>query len=479
MKNLIGNKWTDSSDGKKIEVLDPATGAVIDTVPASTVQDVELCVKEAKKGQKEWAKLPIHERGRILLKFKDLVYKDREELAQLLCAETGKPITEARNEMANVQIAIPAFVEAAKHMYGNVVEAGTEAGQEATIQMTVQQPLGVVVAIIPFNFPIDLFDQKVPSALIMGNAVIIKASSSNPLTLTKLTYLLRKAGVPAGAVQIIHGNGSVVGQALAANKDVELVTLTGSTAAGIQTMETASKHLAHVTLELGGNDAFILNEDGDVDKAVEEVVWGRLYNTGQVCCASKRFLIHNKVRKEFIEKLLKRVAKIKTGDPKDDATQIGCLISEHAAIEVEKQVNDTIALGAKLVCGGNRNGAFYDITILDDCTKDMPVMKDMEIFGPVISICGFDDLDEAVEIANSSIFGLCGCIFSENMTTAFDVASRLECGGAVINGASFYRSFEMPFGGWKHSGIGNEGVMSTLKELSHTKTIVLKNVLKK
>lgn len=478
MKNLIGNKWTDSSDGKKIEVTDPATGKVIDTVPASTLEDVETCVKEARKGQKEWAKLPIHERGRILLKFRDLVYKDREELAQLLCAETGKPITEARAEVANVQISVPAFVEAAKHMYGNVIPAGTEAGQENTLQMTIQQPIGVVVAIIPFNFPLDLFGQKVPSSLIMGNAVIVKASSSNPLTLTKLTYLLRKAGVPAGAIQIIHGRGEVVGEGLAANKGVNLVSLTGSTGAGMETMATASKNLAHVMLELGGNDAFILNEDGDVDKAVEEVVWGRLYNTGQVCCASKRFLIHNKVKDEFTKKMVERIKKIKLGDPKDDATELGCLISEGAAKGVEKQVNDIVAAGGKIVYGGTRNGAFYEPTVITDVTKDMPVMKDEEIFGPVIPICGFDDLDEAVEIANSSVFGLCGNIFSENMNTAFKVASELECGGAIINGASFYRSFEMPFGGWKHSGIGNEGVMTTLKEVSHTKTIVLKNVLK-
>ena len=478
MKNLIGNKWMDSSDGKKIEVIDPATNKLIDTVPASTIKDVDLCVQEAKKGQKEWAKVPVHERGKILLRFKDLVYKDREELARLLCEETGKPITEARNEIANIQISVPAFVEAAKHLYGNVVEPGTEAGQENTIQLTIQQPIGVVVAIIPFNFPIDLFGQKVPSSLMMGNAVIIKASSSNPLTLTKLTYLLRKAGVPAGAVQIIHGSGSTVGQALSAHKGVNLVSLTGSTAAGMETMATASKNLTHVMLELGGNDAFILNEDGDVDKAVEEMVWGRLYNTGQVCCASKRFLIHNKVKEEFTNKVIERIKRIKLGDPKDDATELGCLISESAAIEVERQVNETVKSGAKIIYGGKRNGAFYEPTVLTDVTRDMDVMKDMEIFGPVIPICGFDTIEEAVEIANQSSFGLCGNIFTENMNTAFKVSSELECGGAVINGASFYRSFEMPFGGWKHSGIGNEGVMTTLKEVSRTKTIVLKNILK-
>ena len=478
MKNLIGNKWADASNKKTVDVIDPATNEIIDTVPASTLDDIEECVKEARLAQKEWEKVPIHERGKILLRFKDLVYKEREELALLLCKETGKPITEARAEIANVQIAIPAFVEAAKHLYGNVIEPGCEAGQENTIQMTTYEPVGVVVAIIPFNFPVDLFDQKVPSSLMMGNSVIIKPSTSNPLTLTRLTYLLRKSGIPSGVVQVIHGRGSIVGQALCANSGVNLISLTGSTAAGKEAMSTASRNLSHVMLELGGNDAFILNSDGDVDKAVEEVIWGRFYNTGQVCCASKRFLIANSVKEEFTNKLIKRIQKIKLGDPKDETTELGCLISEKAAIEVEKQVNDTISLGAKLVYGGKRNGAFYEPTVLTDCTKDMPVMKDMEIFGPVVPICGFDDIDEAVKIANQSSFGLCGNIFSENMNTAFKVAKKLECGGAVINGASFYRSFEMPFGGYKSSGIGNEGVMTTLKEVSHTKTIVLKNVLK-
>lgn len=478
MKNLIGNKWLDSANKKTIDIIDPANGELIDTVPASTLDDVDACVEEARAAQKNWAEVPIHERGKILLRFKELVFKEREELAQLLCRETGKPIKEARAEIANVEIAIPAFVEAAKHLYGNVIEPGCEAGQEYTIQMTTYEPVGVIVAIIPFNFPVDLFCQKVPSSLMMGNSVIIKPSTENPLTLTRLAYLLRKAGVPSGVVQVIHGRGGLVGQALCANPKVNLISLTGSTAAGKEAMSTASRNLAHVMLELGGNDAFILNADGDVDKAVEEVMWGRFYNTGQVCCASKRFIIANSVKEEFTNKLIDRIKKIKLGDPKDENTELGCLISEKAAVQVEKQVNDTISLGAKLLYGGKRDGAFYEPTVLSDCTKDMPVMKDMEIFGPVVPICGFDDIEEAIEIANQSSFGLCGNIFSQNMNTAFKVAKRLECGGAVINGASFYRSFEMPFGGYKQSGIGNEGVMTTLKEVSHTKTIVLKNVLK-
>ena len=293
MRNLIGNKWTDSSNEEVIEIINPANKKFIDSIPNSTVDDVELAVSKAKAGQKVWASYPLHERVRILMKFKDLVHDDREKLSSLLSQETGKPIKEAVAEIENINISIPAFCEAAKHIYGSVIPAGSEPGQEATIQMTTRSPIGIIAAIIPFNFPIDLFGQKVPPALLMGNAIIVKPSTYNPLTITKLVYLLRKAGVPEGAVGVIHGEGKVVGQALARHKDVGLVSLTGSTAAGIETMTTCSKNLTHVMLELGGNDAFILAEDGDVDLAVEEVVWGRMYNTGQVCCASKRFLIHN------------------------------------------------------------------------------------------------------------------------------------------------------------------------------------------
>ena len=477
MKNLIGNKWLNASDGKTIDVINPATGVLIDTIPNSTLEDVDAAVIAAREGQKEWAKKPIHERSKILMNFAKLVEEEKDSLAQLLCQETGKPITEAIAEIANLQISVPAFVERAKHLYGEAIPAGQEIGQEKTIQITVQEPLGVVAAIIPFNFPCDLFGQKVPSALMMGNAVIVKPSTYNPLTLTKLVYLLIKAGVSIGAAEVLHGDGKTVGQGLAAHEGVDLVSLTGSTAAGMETMATCSKNLTHVMLELGGNDAFIFLEDGDMDLAVEETVWGRLYNTGQVCCASKRFLIHNSRKQEFIDRMVEKIKTLKQGNPMDPTTKIGCLINENAAIRVEEQVNQTVSEGAKIIIGGKRNGAFYEPTILDDVNETMEVAKDMEIFGPVISVIGFDDVEDAIRIANQSHYGLCGNVITKDMKKAFEVARKLEVGGAVINGSSFYRSFEMPFGGWKHSGIGNEGVLTTLKEMSHTKTIVLKNIL--
>ncbi len=478
MKSLIGNKWCDSSDGKVIEVYNPATNELIDTVPSLTKEDVERAIDYADAHQKDWEAKSVIERCEVLSRFAELVEENKDELAMLLSKETGKPIKEAYNEIANIQIGVPGYVEKVKHEYGNIVYRGTEKGQENTIQYTIQQPLGVVVAIIPFNFPSDIFINKVPPALLMGNAVILKPASVNPLTLTRYIELLVEAGVPAGIISVVHGSGSVVGKTLTSSKKVDMVSLTGSTAAGIDAAKNCADHCAHSSLELGGNDAFILCADGDMDLAIEETVWGRLYNTGQVCCASKRFLVENSVKDEFIRKMTDKINSLKQGNPQDMSTDIGCLVSEEAAIEVERQVQETIKAGATLVCGGKRNGAFYEPTILDNVTRDMEVAKDMEIFGPVIPVIGFDNLEEAIEIANKSIYGLSGSIITKDISKAIKVSEAMECGGFVINGASFFRSFEQPFGGWKYSGIGNEGIMTTLKEMSRTKTVILKNITK-
>ncbi len=478
MKSLIGGEWRDAKDGKTIEVINPATGELIDTVPSLSVEEVNEAVDIAYAAQKGWEAKSVVERCAILTKFAELVKRDADELAMTLSDETGKPIKEAIAEIANIQIGVPSYVEKVKHEYGNVVYRGTEAGQDFTIQYTIQQALGVVVAIIPFNFPSDIFINKVPPALLMGNSVILKPASVNPLTLTKYVALLAEAGVPEGVIEVVHGSGSVVGTALTSNPKVAMVSLTGSTEAGIDAMTKCAQHCAHSSMELGGNDAFIICEDGDLDLAVEETVWGRLYNTGQVCCASKRFLVQNSVKDEYIKRMVEKINTLKVGMPSDPTSDIGCLISEAAAIEVEKQVNATVAAGAKIVIGGKRKGAFYQPTILDNVTKDMDVAKDMEIFGPVISVIGFDTIEEAIEIANSSKFGLSGSIITNDMKKAFKVSEQMESGGFVINGASFFRSFEQPFGGWKYSGIGNEGIMTTLKEMSRTKTVILKNVMK-
>ena len=477
MKNLIGYDWKESSNGNIIEVVNPATQELIDTVPNVSMEDVDISVEVAEKEQKEWEKVPLHERADILYKFVSLVEENKDRLAKLLSSETGKPIKEAIAEIANVKIGATAFIERAKHLYDTSIPSGQESGQEKTMQITKRYPLGVIAAIIPFNFPSDLFCQKIPPALLMGNSVIVKLSNYNPLTLIEYTKLMIEAGVPAGVIQVLTGDGPTVGQALAGHPGVHLVSLTGSTGAGIQTMGTASKNLTHIMLELGGNDAFIFLEDGDMDLAVKETIWGRLYNGGQVCCASKRFLIHNSRKQEFINRMKEVINSLKVGDPSQMDTDMGPLININAAKRVEEQVNSLVEKGATIICGGKREDAYYYPTILDNVTRDMEVAKDMEIFGPVISVIGFDTVEEAIEIANQSSYGLCGCVITKDYSLGMKIADRLECGGAIVNGASFYRSFEMPFGGWKHSGIGNEGVLTTLQEMSRLKTIILKNIL--
>ncbi len=477
MKMIIDGKAVDASDNKVIEVLNPATGKVIDTVPEATAEDLETAVAAAKAAQKIWAKVPVYERVEIMMKFISLVEQDKETLARTLSDETGKPIKEARAEIGNISIAFKAFSEKAKHLYGEVVPAGLEAGQDKNILFTQREPIGVVVCVIPFNFPCDLFDQKVAPALLSGNAAIVKPSTDNPLTLCKLTALMNEAGVTPGAIEVLTGRGSVIGTPLCSHPDVHLVTLTGSTEVGIETAKAVADNLTHTALELGGNDAFIVLEDADVDLATDELLWGRMYNTGQVCCASKRFLVHKSRVEEFTTKAVAKISAIKCGMPSDEASQMGCLISEKAAIGVEEQVNRVVEQGGTIVLGGKRNGAFYEPTVIANVPKSADVAKDVEIFGPVVPIVAFETTEEAVEIANASKFGLCGCVFSKDMKKAFAVANALECGGAVINGASFFRSFEMPFGGYKFSGIGTEGVMSTFNEMTRTKSVVLKNIL--
>lgn len=477
MKMFIDGKAVDSSDGATIDVTNPATGELVDTVPAATAEDVARAVQCAKAAQVEWNKVPVWKRAEYMMAFLDLVERDKEKLARTLSEETGKPITEARAEIGNIPIAFKAFSERAKHLYDEVIPAGIEQGQDTTLLITRREPLGVVAAVIPFNFPCDLFDQKVAPALLSGNAVIVKPSTDNPLTLCMLTALLGEAGVTPGAAQIVTGRGSVVGHELTSNPDVDLVTLTGSTEVGIETAEVCAKTLTHTALELGGNDAFIVMDDADLDLAADEVLWGRMYNTGQVCCASKRFLVQESVADEFAQKVVDRVSKIKTGMPSEDSTELGCLISEKAAKKVEEQIQLTVQQGGKIVLGGGRDGAFIEPTVIVDVPKTADVAIDMEIFGPVVPIIKFKDEAEAIEIANASMFGLSGCIFSRDQKLCARVATQLECGGVVINGASFYRSFEQPFGGYKYSGIGTEGVMSTFDEMTHTKSIILKNIL--
>ena len=457
MKMIINGKQVDASDKSVMEIVNPYTGKIIDTVPNATEKDVDTAVKSAHKAFPAWAEVPLTQKVDLLKKFLDLVDANKQDLAMTLCKETGKPITQALAEIGNIRIGFEGFMERAKHIYGEVIPFGQEAGNDKTLQFTLREPVGVVAAIIPFNFPCDLFDQKVAPSLLAGNTVVVKPPHQNPLTLIKLVDLLHQAGVPKNVIHVVTGEGPKSGNALASHPLVHKITFTGSTAVGVKTYMNAASHLAHISLELGGNDAFIVLNDADLDLAVEEMVWGRMYNNGQVCCASKRFLVHKDVVDKFVSKAKARLNKLVVGDPTKKNTEMSCLVTEAAAKTVEQQIKNVVAQGGKLVCGGKRKGAYIPPTIITNIPKTADVAKDDEIFGPVVSVIPFSTVKEAIQIANASNYGLCGCVFTQNIKTAFNVVKQLECGGTVINGASFFRSFEMPFGGYKFSGIGTEG----------------------
>lgn len=477
MQMIIDGKRVDASDRGVIRILNPATQEFIDTVPKATASDVYQAIDAAQAGKRIWANTPTHERVRILSRCADAIEEHLEDLAQSLSREMGKIIQEARGEIRVSAQTIRGYAEAAAHHYGKTL-TDSQKGIEKDILFTRHEPLGVVACITPFNYPVLLVAHKMAAALATGNAVIVKPASDNPLTLIKLVALCLEQGIPGNVLQIITGSGEVVGKILAESPKVNAISLTGSTEVGISLAETGAKTLKRVFLELGGNDPFIVLDDADISKAIAAAVEGRLENAGQTCCSSKRFLIHESIHDVFIKKLLEALSKIKHGSPQDDETEYGCLINGNAAQKVELQIQKTIEQGAKLICGGHAyNIAYFEPTILDDVTLDMDIAKDMEVFGPVFPIITFKTDEDAVKIANASRFGLQAGIMTKSVDRAMRIAANLQCGAVVINGSGNYRHIEQPFGGYKMSGFGREGISGTLAEMTQEKTYVLKDVL--
>ena len=459
MQMLIGGRWTDASDGSVIQVVNSATQAPLDTIPQATQEDVQRALKQAQQGRLLWAGTPVHERCRILYRCADTIDAHREELARSLSTEMGKIIRESRSEIRVCAQIFRGFAEAAAHHYGKTL-TDAPIGTEKDILFTRHEPLGVIACISPFNYPVELASQKIAAALAAGNAVIVKPATDNPLPLIRLIGLCAQAGL------------------LAESPLVAAISLTGSTEVGLAVAQKAMKSLKRVFLELGGNDPFIVLDDANLERSVQAAVSGRIQNCGQTCCSPKRFLVHESVHDAFVAGLMEAFTQLHHGSPLDERTDVGCLISPRAAMEVERQVRHTIEQGAALVCGGHAyDSTYFEPTVLDGVTSEMDAARDMEIFGPVFPIMTFRSDAEAVELANATSYGLQGGVMSRSMERAMQVASALHCGGVAINASGNYRHFEQPFGGWKMSGLGREGVSVTLSEMSQEKTYILKNVL--
>ena len=477
MKMIIKGAHRDARNGKVVEVFDSCTGALIDTVPDATKEDVEEIINAAQTGKKIWGETPLFERCEILKKFADMMVAKTEEIAALESKETGRPLARCMGDVPAAANTFRRFADAAQHRYGEVMPL-SEKGFQNDVTFTMHEPLGVMACILPFNHPISLYSNKIAPALAAGNAVIVKPPSDDPLVCIVITELLLEAGVPGEALQLVTGRGSTVGDWLVGNHGIDAVSFTGSTDIGKHILEVGASYLHRTFLEMGGNDALIIAEDADMDTAVGAAAVGRLVHSGQICISPKRILVARSIKDEFLKRVIEKVDSVSQHtDLKDPAMIMSCLINEKAVQQVEEQIAKTVEQGAKIVYSKEKTGTFMYPTVLDGVTKDMDIAKDMEVFGPVIPIIAFDTIEEAVEIANASMYGLMAGVISNDYKTGLKVATKLQSGGVVYNGSGLYRTDEMPFGGYKASGIGREGIACALEEMTQIKTIVMKGVL--
>ncbi len=478
MGMLLNGQQSPSISGEEFAVRNPASGEIIAYVPRCNAQDVERAIELAIKGRTVMERLPAHRRSDILGKTAIEIGRRHEELSQLLSRENGKTIRQCRFEMIATQRLFVDFAEEAKRIRGAYLPMDAVPGLENMVAYTVRHPVGIVVGIIPFNYPAELFAHKIPGAIAGGNSVIVKLPELCPLTVLRIGEIMLESGMPPEGMQMLTGFPADMGDALLTHPEVRMVSFTGSVGAAKYIAGKAAGTLKRTAFELGGTDVMIVLEDANLAGAAEAVVQGRLTNgAGQICCAVKRVLVQESVYDKFLSLLLERSGKINMGDPSLDETDLGPLITADAAAKVHSEVSKSIEMGAKCLLGGGREGlSFYKPTVLVDVTPDMPVMCD-EVFGPVAPIYTFKDIAGAIAIANDSPYGLQASVFSENINNALKVAHRLEVGGVVINGPGAFRPGNVPFGGFKQSGNGRESITDTIREMTEEKAIVINGAL--
>ncbi|MBQ6098908.1 MAG: aldehyde dehydrogenase family protein [Methanobrevibacter sp.] len=467
MDMLIGGKHILGEDVE--EVKNPYNGEVIDTIPIAHLQTADLAIGQANKAKKSIQEMSAFKVSNKLFDVVDKLKQKRWEFAELLTMEVGKPINESLVELDRSIETLKLAAEEAKRIYGESVPLDAGLNGKGFFAFTQKVPLGVVAAITPFNYPLNLTIHKIAPAIACKNTVIIKPPTEAPLTVMKFAELLAEE-FPDGVVNTITGYGSEVGDYLVTSPDVNKISFTGSVTTGLMISQKAG--MKKVTLELGGNDPMIVLNDADIDKAIKGVINGAFLNAGQVCMGVKRIIVEDEIADEFCEKLVVETEKLVMGNPLDEKTTLGTLISEKAAIQVEQSVNNAVHLGAEILTGGKRNGAFYEATVIDDVTQNMDLVV-RETFGPVAPIIRVTDLDEAIEVANATEYGLQAGVFTNDYSNAMRCAQEIEAGTVFVNKQSTFRTDNMPFGGFKNSGVGKEGIKYAVDEMTKTKLIGL------
>ncbi len=466
MEMLIAGKWIDKEE--KIEVRNPYDNSLVDTVPSGDSDDIDRAISAAVEGYRINRDMPVHERIRILRRAADIIEENSEEFARTIATEGSKTIKEARKEVMRAVQTMTISAEEARRIVGETIPFDSMPGSENRVGYYYRFPIGVIAAITPFNDPLNLVAHKVGPAIAGGNAVVLKPATVTPLSALKLGKALMDAGLPGGILNIVTGYASKVGDALVTDKRIRMISFTGGAEAGEEIVKKAG--LKKIGMELGSNTPVIVCADCDLEKAVDSCVSGAFWAVGQNCIGVQRIYIEREIYKRFETLFVAKTRSLKVGPQLDEDTDMGPMITEGEAKRIEKWVNEAVEKGAKLLCGGKRNGAIYEPTVLADVPPGCTIDKE-EVFAPTVNLYPVDSLEEAIEKANDVDFGLHAGIFTQDINKAFKAIKELDVGGVMVNDSSDYRIDLMPFGGVKRSGLGREGIKFALLEMTEPKVV--------
>ena len=471
MQMLIAGTWRGAADGRSEEVRSPFDGRIIDTVPVATVEDALSALDRAEIGAHLQRTTPAHMRVDILLRAAALADERAEDIAQTISAETGKPITEARGEASRSGNIIRLAAYEGSQLYGSTLPLDANAGTGLDkIGFTLRQPCGIVVAITPFNYPALLVLHKIAPALAAGNAVVLKPARATPLTALKLAQCFVDAGLPPEALSVLTGPGSTLGDVLVTDPRVRKVYFTGSTATGTRISSIAG--VKKLSLELGASCPVIILPDADIELASSAVAAGGFINAGQVCISVQRVIVDRRVEADFLDALVPKVEAIAVGNPSAADTRLGSLISEEEAARVHSSINEARHSGAKVLTGGDRQGAVVTPAVVAGVDPRSPLSRN-ELFGPAVAVSSASDIESAIAMANDNDYGLGAGIFTSDIAGSIRAMRQIDAGNIHINWTPLWRADLMPYGGLKGSGIGKEGVRSAVQEMTEEKTVIL------